>query len=714
MPDIFISYKQEERSIAANLASRLTEEGYDVWWDAALLAGERFEDEIAEVLAASRAVIVLWSRKSVHSDWVKAEAESARMQRKVLPAVIDDLPLDGLPLLFRGLHVTPLQGWAGEPTHSGFSELMKAVRERVGGARGPSLTPTQAEAKLAEGISEAEIWAAISASSDPSADEYRAYLKRFGPNARFAELAEIRIARIERKERGAGHAVPITESHSTPASVAPPAPAPARATTAAPAPARTETVPVEKTVRPRPFFLRPLPLVLLALVIVLIGGGTYFATSGMMSHMFVPQAVKDAAARCTTWSNSLVLDPVSGLPKIDRPTIEDCDKAMAGFPSDPNYLGLVALARAEYAASPSASPSAGEDAKTFGNRGVEAKSATANLAMGAMYERGIVFDKDSRRAANYYRTAADMGLARAAAKLCFVWIDRGALPDGTTADDLRRYCKTASDAGDALGQVAEGYVLEAGFDKGVDNAAAAELYRLASDQGSPDGKLALGTLFQRGVGVDRDFNRAMGLFSAAADAGYPEAMRRLAIMYELGQGTSADVDHAAQLYETASIKGDDVALYLASYALATNEVPSNRMDAEMERLADDTTNAVGLRMLGMLYERGYLRTADNDLARQQFQLCAGLGNSMCQFALGNFNHYYDNDDTKAAQQFQLSADQGNLYGQYWLGYLYEQGSGVPQDNAKALQLYRLAANQGHLSAINYLNSLNNQSSSAAN
>jgi len=138
------------------------------------------------------------------------------------------------------------------------------------------------------------------------------------------------------------------------------------------------------------------------------------------------------------------------------------------------------------------------------------------------------------------------------------------------------------------------------------------------------------------------------------------------------------------------------------------------MDAEMERLADDTTNAVGLRMLGMLYERGYLRTADNDLARQQFQLCAGLGNSMCQFALGNFNHYYDNDDTKAAQQFQLSADQGNLYGQYWLGYLYEQGSGVPQDNAKALQLYRLAANQGHLSAINYLNSLNNQSSSAAN
>jgi TPR repeat protein len=434
----------------------------------------------------------------------------------------------------------------------------------------------------------------------------------------------------------------------------------------------------------------------------------------MMSHMLVPQAVKDAAARCSNWSQSVVLDPASGLPKIDVPTIEDCDTALAGYPDDPAYVGLVALARAAHAATPGGGPSSGEDAKTFANRGVDAKSATANLAMGAMYEHGIVFDKDSRRAANYYRTAADMGLPRAAAKLCFVWIDRGSLPDGSTADDLRRYCKSASDAGDALGQVAEGYVLEKGFDAGVDNAGAAELYRRATDQGSPDGMLALGTLLQRGVGLDRDYNRAMGLFSSAADAGYPEALRRLAIMYELGQGTDTDVDHAAQLYETASIKGDEVALYLASYALAEGAVPSNRIDAEMERLADDTTNPVGLRMLGALYEHGYLRTEDRDLARQQFQVCAGTGNSMCEFALGSFNHYYDGDDTKAAVQFQLAADQGNLYGQYWLGYLYENGLGVQQDSAKAVSYYRLAANQGHLSAINYLNSLSNQSSSAAN
>lgn len=91
MPDIFISYKKEERETASTLATRLTEAGYEVWWDDALLAGERYEDEIAAVLDQSRAVVVLWSRASVKSEWVKAEAEAARQQKKAFPIIIDDM-----------------------------------------------------------------------------------------------------------------------------------------------------------------------------------------------------------------------------------------------------------------------------------------------------------------------------------------------------------------------------------------------------------------------------------------------------------------------------------------------------------------------------------------------------------------------------------------------------------------------------------------------
>ena len=155
MPDVFISYKKEEREIASTLAARLTEAGYDVWWDDALLAGERYEDEIAAVLDRSHAVVVLWSRQSVKSEWVKAEAEAARQQKKALPVIIDDMPPTQMPLLYRGMHAARFEGWTGETTHAGYVELIGSIRDRIGDAKGPELTPRQAEARLAETASEA-------------------------------------------------------------------------------------------------------------------------------------------------------------------------------------------------------------------------------------------------------------------------------------------------------------------------------------------------------------------------------------------------------------------------------------------------------------------------------------------------------------------------------------------------------------------------------
>ena len=154
VPDIFISYKKEERDVAALLATRLTEAGYDVWWDDALLAGERFEDEISTVLDEATVVVVLWSMQSVKSDWVKAEAEAARQQKKALPAIIDALPAAKMPLLYRGMHAARLAGWTGEPGHEGYVELLGSIKDRLGRATGPELSEPQAEAKLERNVEE--------------------------------------------------------------------------------------------------------------------------------------------------------------------------------------------------------------------------------------------------------------------------------------------------------------------------------------------------------------------------------------------------------------------------------------------------------------------------------------------------------------------------------------------------------------------------------
>ena len=65
--DIFISYSREDRAAARYFAECFVQEGFSVWWDAALHSGETFDEVIEKELKASKAVVVLWSPRSVQS-----------------------------------------------------------------------------------------------------------------------------------------------------------------------------------------------------------------------------------------------------------------------------------------------------------------------------------------------------------------------------------------------------------------------------------------------------------------------------------------------------------------------------------------------------------------------------------------------------------------------------------------------------------------------
>ena len=80
MADIFISYAKPDWHLALTLSEYLKSEGWSVWWDKSLTSGEIFRDEIMRQLATAKAVIVIWTERSVKSDWVCAEAE--RWSRK--------------------------------------------------------------------------------------------------------------------------------------------------------------------------------------------------------------------------------------------------------------------------------------------------------------------------------------------------------------------------------------------------------------------------------------------------------------------------------------------------------------------------------------------------------------------------------------------------------------------------------------------------------
>ena len=101
MTDVFISYTRDERSRCVSIAERLRALGLDVWFDAKLASGTAFDREIEERVRSARAVLVLWSPKSVESNWVRSEATIGQ-QRNVLVSV--QIAPCTLPVAFTNTH----------------------------------------------------------------------------------------------------------------------------------------------------------------------------------------------------------------------------------------------------------------------------------------------------------------------------------------------------------------------------------------------------------------------------------------------------------------------------------------------------------------------------------------------------------------------------------------------------------------------------------
>ena len=73
MADVFISYARADIAIAERIAQALNDAGVSVWWDRELAGGAAFHNTIETEILDSRKVVVIWSRTSVDSYWVRDE-----------------------------------------------------------------------------------------------------------------------------------------------------------------------------------------------------------------------------------------------------------------------------------------------------------------------------------------------------------------------------------------------------------------------------------------------------------------------------------------------------------------------------------------------------------------------------------------------------------------------------------------------------------------
>ena len=133
MSDIFLSYATEDRPRTRLLVRALEERGWSVWWDRTILPAERWANVIEEALDAARCAVVLWSKTSVTSDWVRNEAEEAAGRKILVPVLIDDVKP---PFAFRGVQAARLIGWTGDKTDEEFGKLVRAIAKMLGTGEG--------------------------------------------------------------------------------------------------------------------------------------------------------------------------------------------------------------------------------------------------------------------------------------------------------------------------------------------------------------------------------------------------------------------------------------------------------------------------------------------------------------------------------------------------------------------------------------------------
>ena len=106
-------------------------EGWTVWWDTYLSAGERWDAVIEREINAAGCVVVIWSRSSVESGnahWVHTEANRGRERGVLVPVTIEGV---APPFAFGLIQARDLTRWDGVSRGGAAMALIDDVRKML-------------------------------------------------------------------------------------------------------------------------------------------------------------------------------------------------------------------------------------------------------------------------------------------------------------------------------------------------------------------------------------------------------------------------------------------------------------------------------------------------------------------------------------------------------------------------------------------------------
>ncbi len=152
MADVFVSHSRSDRPKVEPIVAALRGLGLEVWFDVELAAGASFAEEISRKVQRAKAVLVLWSLRSVESEWVRAEALVGRDRDVLVPAFLEVIDL---PPPWNTSHTEDLSRWKGDQSDPAWQKIVTRIAQLTGRpellAKRPSLNEPASRDELYPG-----------------------------------------------------------------------------------------------------------------------------------------------------------------------------------------------------------------------------------------------------------------------------------------------------------------------------------------------------------------------------------------------------------------------------------------------------------------------------------------------------------------------------------------------------------------------------------
>jgi TPR repeat protein len=240
--------------------------------------------------------------------------------------------------------------------------------------------------------------------------------------------------------------------------------------------------------------------------------------------------------------------------------------------------------------------------------------------------------------------------------------------------------------GDPFAQRNIGHLYRLGLGVPQDFAVAFNWYQRAADQGLVRAQANVANMMLRGQGVDQDPEGAVSWFHRAASAGHAVSQFNIGQMYRKGHAVPQDMGRALGWFQLAADAGHERSIELVAIMTAEGVAPAN----------DDT-------LLEAPFEQDAGRSAKfPQTPEPQTREPRISDEAMAAAVSEGLRAYQGKDYTTALRTWLPLAEAGNRDAQFFVGGLYMEGAGVPEDQVRAHAWWRLSADQGHSRASEFL------------